>query len=1113
MAPTVVPQRLMYMSKSEWMGSMSGSRTHFVNKAKYLLVAFLFLTPYIDGVALQTSPTPSTQQSNATPAAQKSTAQKPAQKGAVQPAARQPVKEGASGASNQEKNTAKYLQAVCSLRELKCYAQAATVATGPPASPAVKSPARNSPAKHAGEGSAAGPPAKSAAAGLPVTATNIAPGLTTDCAYNKINSFERVASASDAAAKLTDLPPGFSLSGFGTEVFIYATKSQASTSDLALVERELGWFATTQGFRIEFTDRSGSAYTSGLASAAPAPTGMTVTVEDGHTILVTTDGTVSCNALNSFLTRVSGYASHRNADAPVATVLYLDPAATANAVAASAIPFAGTLASAAGSAIPQGPPVAPTVPASPPPATSQTAASNATASKGASTAPGSTSTTPTATVANNAVTASTTNAAAPAANSVPAATTASTPASSSQSSGGSSSGGGSGASPSTPALAAPFSINGRQLLFGSNTTGDDAWITEKKRALALLDLPQPQVLINTWSLQNSTNKADEYGRVVNRLHDTVNEFNDVIQSSITAAWRSVNADLRNPSNDANSGWEPTFHNYVSQRAILAVSSSTPTTVAATATGAAAPVEVALPANTINRSGLGACKEAEYCLGYTSLLSSVNPRITDLLIGVIGAKNPLAIAENAIQQIQKICVGCDKGFADALEKDLEKELGVDPQGTKFSSGACQAKNQQQLIASHGRYLPLECFRAAVQRAGGGELCGCESTGQPQPGASQFGLIRAALADFLFQYKMSSEYPHDFSPYDLSASAQALDGALAPFTEAFNEDLQTFQSYVRAKFIVDSHRLQGSSNAFLNSGIITVRTTSGDTATMSTGTQSFLDQSRASSVNELVTSITGANPAGSGSGLTGVLSNLSFNQAQVLEGALAAYQSRSLNISRQLNLTVKPRSLLGASAAETDVVLNADQGANAPNYWSPSGSGGSTTPDLSSVTQHDVTTHVRIDSVRLFEVSSFSAVLSKGRDKFPILPPFVELPYIGTLAGIPLKPATEYHTSSAMMSAIIVPTATDLAYTLRYVGDRVWTPVACSWPADAAGTPCTVRRASSFQDFGNLPILEFHRQMLACIAAEGRIDTPTPAGQPATSPTCNLTFDKLLHDESL
>jgi hypothetical protein len=106
----------MYMSKSEWMGSMSGSRTHFVNKAKYLLVAFLFLTPYIDGVALQASPTPSTQQSNATPAAQKSTAQKPAQKGAVQPAARQPVKEGASGASNQEKSTAKYLQAVCSLR-------------------------------------------------------------------------------------------------------------------------------------------------------------------------------------------------------------------------------------------------------------------------------------------------------------------------------------------------------------------------------------------------------------------------------------------------------------------------------------------------------------------------------------------------------------------------------------------------------------------------------------------------------------------------------------------------------------------------------------------------------------------------------------------------------------------------------------------------------------------------------------------------------------------------------------------------------------------------------------------------------------------------------------
>ena len=55
-----------------------------------------------------------------------------------------------------------------------------------------------------------------------------------------------------------------------------------------------------------------------------------------------------------------------------------------------------------------------------------------------------------------------------------------------------------------------------------------------------------------------------------------------------------------------------------------------------------------------------------------------------------------------------------------------------------------------------------------------------------------------------------------------------------------------------------------------------------------------------------------------------------------------------------------------------------------------------------------------------------MLRKGRDKFPILPPFVELTYIGKLAGVPMKAATEFHTSSA--------TETDLACTLRYAQGR-------------------------------------------------------------------------------
>jgi len=214
---------------------------------------------------------------------------------------------------------------------------------------------------------------------------------------------------------------------------------------------------------------------------------------------------------------------------------------------------------------------------------------------------------------------------------------------------------------------------------------------------------------------------------------------------------------------------------------------------------------------------------------------------------------------------------------------------------------------------------------------------------------------------------------------------------------------------------------------------------------------------------------------------VLSNLSGNQAQVLAGALAAYQSTSLNVNRQLNLVVKPRSLLGAEAAEVDVQLNADQ-AGTPQYWNPGPTGGAgSAADLSDVSQHDVTTHVRIDSIRLFDISSLTAIVSKGRDKFPLLPPFVEIPYIGTLAGIPLPAAREYHSSSAVLSAVIVPTATDIAYSLRFTEDRILERDVES--NNFTASRWKVKKMTSMSDFGSEPVREFHKLKLHCISTLG------------------------------
>ena len=54
-------------------------------------------------------------------------------------------------------------------------------------------------------------------------------------------------------------------------------------------------------------------------------------------------------------------------------------------------------------------------------------------------------------------------------------------------------------------------INPDLFLFQTNTPGDDAEIAEKKRILAQIDLPRPEVLINTWSMQASTTDARQVG--------------------------------------------------------------------------------------------------------------------------------------------------------------------------------------------------------------------------------------------------------------------------------------------------------------------------------------------------------------------------------------------------------------------------------------------------------------------------------------------------------------------------------------------------------------------------------------------------------------------------
>ncbi|MDQ2843319.1 MAG: hypothetical protein M3Y72_20230, partial [Acidobacteriota bacterium] len=281
-------------------------------------------------------------------------------------------------------------------------------------------------------------------------------------------------------------------------------------------------------------------------------------------------------------------------------------------------------------------------------------------------------------------------------------------------------------------------------------------------------------------------------------------------------------------------------------------------------------------------------------------------------------------------------------------------------------------------------------------------------------SPLGLLRAAIADFLFNYKLSQQYPHEFSAYELGHSADILNSALRPIIDSFNRDVRTFQRFLGAELEVQVNEfnrnhsrraLFQSKPTFLNNGLVTVRTISGQDSTVDTSSQSFMDASTAPQISDLAKSIlgqsnsTGSGGSGGAGAATEVLGKLSPPEAQLITGAIAAYQSSKVQIGRQLSLDVMPRSLNGAVSAEITVKLNAGE-SSPPSYWGSTQNGNA---DLSRVATHNTSTRVRVDSVRLFDVSAFTAVLQRSHSRFPLLPPFMEIPYIGTIVGVPLPPA--------------------------------------------------------------------------------------------------------------
>jgi hypothetical protein len=620
----------------------------------------------------------------------------------------------------------------------------------------------------------------------------------------------------------------------------------------------------------------------------------------------------------------------------------------------------------------------------------------------------------------------------------------------------------------------------------SNDDGSDRGIFERTRLMAVLDLPRPEVLLNLWSLQASSRDYHVTNAEAEAVHVAVAQHNQVLQDAIDEGWSFLSQQMQYKPQQSGF-FSREFYNYIVQKFAL------------NPNYASEKPEEFKRIKDIRRSW-GWCNPDTYCLGFTHAFEPLRPTFTNILLSIIAANNPAQVAQETIQHMEGDCppnpsqpvanpflpplaTAADEwqvgNFRQCLS-DHTREI----QTAKAENGGedCELQDRltlaSQVLASRPERLQLSCFKQQAR-----------TSFQGGPGqTTRVGLLRAAVADFLFNYKWSIQYPHDFVPYDLSQSAQELNAELNPLILAFNRDVAAFteslQNEMECKYNSTPHPgwFGGGDEAFLNDGMIAVRGISGVESIVDTITQSYFDATKPPNLTDLVKSVSDAEK-----NIPGVLkTNLTANEAAVLLGALNSVQPTQARIGRQLKIDITPHALAGASSAELDVKLTAEE-AGSPTLYT---SGKSSDDTLSRVATHDTTTKVRVESLKLFEVSAFSAMLQRPRSKFPLLPPFFEVPYFASFISVPIPGARIYHRSSAIVSAVIVPTAADLAYGIDFTDDRVCRPPVDSSTGEAPPAvsnlsyPLICEIARSPYAFDPRPLRGFNKAMVQCLATEQR-----------------------------
>ena len=213
--------------------------------------------------------------------------------------------------------------------------------------------------------------------------------------------------------------------------------------------------------------------------------------------------------------------------------------------------------------------------------------------------------------------------------------------------------GGSVSSTVTSTLAQPTvsSVGTDTLLFQDALPGDDALVTERRRLMALLDLPRPQMIINVWTLQASSNQGQAVANTIQEIHRQVDRYNDIIQAAVTNAW----VYLRNQITQQD--FDRIFYRYIVGRYV-----QDPIKQSADLSSELIPQETAgriLKRQTgpkMPQNCEAICKFAvptNTASAIPNIFQPLKPRLTDLLLATIASKKPLDTMNAAVNHMEQV----------------------------------------------------------------------------------------------------------------------------------------------------------------------------------------------------------------------------------------------------------------------------------------------------------------------------------------------------------------------------------------------------------------------------------------------------------------------------